>query len=462
MRRRLAAPRPVEGLALILVTVFSLLVFFSASAGLQVRQGESPLANLPGALLPPLGVMISFGFFHHFLCFNRFRSEQIILPVISLLLMVGLVMIYRLLGPAGAWQQILRGFLPGLLAAGVLVAHPAWIERIRRWAIPICLGGLALPILTGLFGTVDETGARLALKLGPLPAIQTSEMLKLAMIIFLAWFIERQKRATDGHTSILFNWMRRAALRYFITAVLFVGLSTLALVVMADYGAVLILGCIFMAMLYAGFTKRTFLMIVGTGFTLAVIVVLILAFTWKIPPIIQYRFKAYQDPWSQEIMVVNGQSTGVSIAEGPGYQIQQAIYAVVAGGISGSGLGFGSPDYVPLAHSDFILAAIIEEMGAIIAIAVLFLFGVLLLRIFRAVFLLPPDQVFERLLLVGIGVHLFTQVFIMAGGTLNLLPMTGVTIPFLSLGGAALFTNLVEIGIVMALVRRQERANLDV
>ncbi len=157
-------------------------------------------------------------------------------------------------------------------------------------------------------------------------------------------------------------------------------------------------------------------------------------------------------------MMVNGQPSGVSIAEGPGYQIQQAIYAVIAGGISGSGLGFGSPGYVPLAHSDFILAAVVEELGAVIGVAVLFLFAVLLLRIFRAVLQLPPGQVFERLLLVGIGIHLFTQVFIMAGGTLNLLPVTGVTIPFLSLGGTALLTNLLEIGLVLALVRRQEMA----
>ena len=119
-------------------------------------------------------------------------------------------------------------------------------------------------------------------------------------------------------------------------------------------------------------------------------------------------------------------------------------------------MGFGSPGYVPLAYSDFILAAIIEELGAIIGVAVLFLFAILLLRIFRIVGLLPTGQVFERLLLVGIGAHLFTQVFVMAAGTLNLLPMTGVTVPFLSLGGSALLTNLAEIGIVFAISRRLE------
>ena len=80
----------------------------------------------------------------------------------------------------------------------------------------------------------------------------------------------------------------------------------------------------------------------------------------------------------------------------------------------------------------------------------------LLLRIFRTVSLLPSGQVFERLLLVGIGAHFFTQVFVMASGTLNLLPVTGITIPFLSQGGVALFINLIEVGMVLAIVRRLE------
>jgi cell division protein FtsW (lipid II flippase) len=156
------------------------------------------------------------------------------------------------------------------------------------------------------------------------------------------------------------------------------------------------------------------------------------------------------------VITIGGVSTGITISEGPGYQLQQAIYAIISGGVTGKGLGFGTPYYVPLAHSDFILAAILEELGAIVGVPILFLFAVLLLRTFRISFLLPQGQIFERLLLVGIGVHLFIQVFVMAGGTLNVLPVTGVTIPFLSQGGVALLVNLTEIGIVLAICRRQE------
>jgi cell division protein FtsW (lipid II flippase) len=360
----------------------------------------------------------------------------------------------------GVSQQLWRGLIPGLVIAAGLAAKPHWIEKIRAWAPAIGLVGLLLPVATSLFGVVDETGARLALKLGPLPAIQTSELIKLSMIIFLAWYVEDQGLAAEGRGRPFLRWMRIPAFQYFIPGVLFVAIASLALVSMSDYGAVLILASIFIAMLYAGFETRIFTAVSTIGLALAALAGWIISLTWKVPTVIQYRFLAFRDPWSTALITIDGQSTGLTIAEGPGYQIQQAIYATLAGGITGRGLGFGTPQFVPLAHSDFIFAAILEELGAMTGIALLILFAVLILRIFRIVFMLPSEQVFERLLLVGIGTHLFTQVFVMTGGTLNLFPVTGVTIPFLSQGGMALMVNLIEIGLALALVRRMEGAQV--
>jgi cell division protein FtsW (lipid II flippase) len=246
------------------------------------------------------------------------------------------------------------------------------------------------------------------------------------------------------------------ALHYFIPGGLFVSLATLALVAMSDFGAVLILACLFVGMLYAGFETRIFTTIAAIGLGLAVLAGFALSLTWHVPTVIRYRFLAFLDPWSNAMILQNGQPTGITISEGPGYQIQQSIYAVISGGLTGSGLGFGSPQYVPLAHSDFIFAAIVEEMGAVIGIAILVLFIILVLRILRVAMLLPAGQAFERLLLTGIAIHFFIQVFVMVGGTLNLLPLTGVTIPFLSQGGMALLVNLAEIGLVLGIARRLE------
>jgi cell division protein FtsW (lipid II flippase) len=454
--QREAPARLIEAIAMAMIVMIAILGFLSVTAAALVRQGQNPFPTLFAALLPASLVGLSLAGFHVFLHARGLHGEEIIWPAVSLLVVVGAIMLWRLRGADGVYQQLLRGLFPGIAIAGLFVAWPQGIEKVRRWAPVIGLIGLLLPIATAMFGIVDETGARLALKLGPLPAVQTSELIKLAMIVFLAWYIEEQGQAAEGRAQPIFGWLRLPAVRYFIPGVLFVVIATLALVSMSDYGAVLILGGIFLAMLYAGFETRLFATVAVIGLVLVGVAALVLSVTWEVPAVIQYRFLAFLDPWSPAMITHDGQPTGITIAEGPGYQIQQAIYAIIAGGLLGRGLGFGTPDYVPLAHSDFILAAILEEFGAIIGVAVLFLYAVLLLRLFRLVAMLPPGQTFERLLLVGIGAHLFTQVFVMAGGTLNLLPITGVTLPFLSQGGMALLVNLAEIGLVLAMMRRRE------
>lgn len=380
------------------------------------------------------------------------QADPLILPLVGLLFTLGLLLITRLNGLEGAWQQIVRGFLPGSMLIAFCITWPPLIEYLRRFALPISLAGLALPIATAVFGPLGESGARLALKIGALPPVQTSELLKVALLVFLAWYIEREGRQAEGRAQAVLGVLRLPPLRYFLPGLLFVGMATLALVRMSDFGAVLILGMLFITMLYAGFETRTFATVAAAGLLIALLVGVVLYFNWQPPQVIQQRFLAWSNPWSTAPLP--GGPAGVTIASGPGYQIQHALYAVVAGGVTGTGLGQGYPQFIPLAVSDLIFAALVEELGLAIGLAVLACFVLLTLRILRIAMLLPEGQVFEHLLLIGIAVHLFTQVFVMVGGTLNLLPLTGVTIPFLSLGGSALTVNLGEIGLVLSLASR--------
>ena len=448
--------RLTEAFLLALIFLFGLVGFTLLAIGMQLDQGKNPSAGLPGALLPPLVIGASAAGLHGMMRIRRMQVEQLILPVITLLFTIGLLLVWRLEGASGVWQQLFRGYLPGMAVIVLLIWRPRLVERIRRWAIPICLSGMLLLVATAFFGVIDETGARLALQLGALPAIQPSEIIKLALVIFLAWYIDREGGKAAGRARPFLGWLRLPSIYYFLPGAVFVALAALALVKMSDFGAVLILGFIFAGMLYTGFETRIFLTISAIGLTLVLMLSLILSFTWEVPTVIRYRFLAFQDPWSKEVILLKGQTTGVTVSEGPGYQIQQSINAVVAGGLSGAGLGFGTPQYVPLAQSDFIFAAIIEELGSIIGVAVLILFAILLLRVARIALLLPAEQIFERLVLIGICIHFFVQVFIMVGGTLNLLPITGVTIPFLSQGGMALLVNLTEIGLALSLSQRLE------
>lgn len=425
--------------------------FVSAAAAEAYRQGQDPRLLIAPALIPVAIIGLCFIIPHTALSLRKVSFDQLMLPITALIFCIGMTMIWRLRGSDGILQQITRGLVPGMLICTVLVSWSPLIDYVRRYAVAIGLAGLGLLFLTGLFGVQDETGARLALKLGPLPSVQTSEMIKIALIIFMAWYIDREGRAAEGR-AMNFLWFRLPSVRYIAPAAMFIGAATLALVAMSDFGAVPILGALFIAMLFAGFDTRIFITITVFGLVMGVIVGLVLAQTWDLPATIQYRYLAFQNPWSTQMM-----PNGYTIAEGPGYQIQQALYAVIAGGVTGTGLGMGNPTFIPLAHSDFILAAIIEEMGSAVGIALLVLYAILVLRIFRVVLLLPRGQVFERMLLIGIGVHLFTQAFIMAGGTFDLFPLTGVTLPFLSMGGVSLMVNLIEIGFALTLMQRIDK-----
>ncbi len=451
LRRLKITWRFYEALLLFIIFLAGGVGFVSVAVAGAYRQGTDPQPTIVPAIIPVIIIALCFAIPHFALSLRKIAFDQLILPVTALLFMIGVTMVWRLRGSEGVIQQITRGLAPGVIISTALIAWPPLIELVRRYAVPIGLIGLGLLFLTGLIGVQDETGARLALKLGPLPSIQTSEIIKIALIIFMAWYIEREGRAAEGR-AMNFLWFRLPSLRYIAPAALFVGAATLALVAMSDMGAVPILGALFVAMLFAGFETRIFFTITILGLVMALFVGAILSQTWHIPSTIQYRYLAFQNPWSTQMM-----PSGYTIAEGPGYQIQQSLYAVIAGGVTGAGLGLGTPTFIPLAHSDFIMAAIIEEMGSAVGIALLVLYAILVLRIFRIVLLLPHGQVFERLLLIGIGVHLFTQAFIMAGGTFDLFPMTGVTLPFLSLGGVSLMVNVIEVGLVLAIMQRVEK-----
>lgn len=451
-----AFSRRIEALLLVAVALVALLGFAMAHARSQLAHGSSPLDGLAGAWAPPTLLIVGLYILHFVLAWRRVDVEQLILPLVGLLLSIGLLLLWRLLPPWATWQQLTRGLLPGLVAMALLAMFPGLVERLRSdWPVTSSLVGLALLVATAFAGVRDEAGARLALRLGPLPAIQTSELVKLSLIIFLGWYVESEGRAAHGRAWSL-GPLRLPPIRYVIPGTLFVSLASLALVKMSDLGAILILGALFLTLLYAGLKRRVFLTMVVIGLALSLAAGIVLARYWQPPAALQLRFAAFADPWSQEPLTIDGQPTGITIAQGPGYQIQQAIYAIVDGGIAGTGIGAGTPQNVPLAHSDMIFAAVAEELGAMGGLAVLACFAILLLRILRVAMLLPAGQVFERLLLVGIAAHLFAQVFVMVGGTVDLLPLTGVTIPFLSQGGMALTVNLLEIGLVLAVAQRLE------
>ena len=201
--RKFAYSRFVEGLLWACAALTGLLGFALVSLAEKVQSRQDPLQGLGVALIPVIVTGLFWLVVHLFLEFRRNRTDQIILPVTALIFNVGLTMIYRLQGTEGAWQQITRGFIPGIIAILVLLNFPILIEKIRRWAVPLSIAGLLISFATAFLGVQDETGARLSLHLGPLPSIQTSEIIKLTLIVFLAWFIDREgERVVRGRADL--------------------------------------------------------------------------------------------------------------------------------------------------------------------------------------------------------------------------------------------------------------------
>ena len=157
------------------------------------------------------------------------------------------------------------------------------------------------------------------------------------------------------------------------------------------------------------------------------------AFAYFASDLVRFRFNGWLNPWSDP--------------NGGYYQIVQSIRAIDAGGIVGYGIGNGTPNQIPLAHSDFIFAAIVNEWGKLGACALLTLTLLVVQRIYKISFSQPAGSAIQ-LLVLGVGVFLAVQATVNIGGVVRALPLTGVTLPFVSYGGSSMFVGFIGIGLV--------------
>jgi peptidoglycan glycosyltransferase len=196
-----------------------------------------------------------------------------------------------------------------------------------------------------------------------------------------------------------------------------------------DLGSSLLFFTLFVVMMWVATERATYLVIGAILFAGAAFA------SWKMFDHVQTRVDIWLDPWKDEY--------------GKGFQIVQALYGIGDGGITGTGLGRGSPDTVPLAQNDFIFAAIGEEMGlagaAIILMAYLLLIGAGLRVALRT------DRPFEKLLAVGLTTIVGVQAFIIIGGVIKVVPLTGITLPFVSYGGSSLLSNYIVLALLLRL-----------
>jgi cell division protein FtsW (lipid II flippase) len=356
------------------------------------------------------------------------NRDPYLLPVVALLSGWGLLTIWRLDVTFGLRQTAWLVVALLVLVRGLRL--PADLRFLRRYKYVWLTGGLLLTALTLVFGA-HPLGYGPRLWLGCCGVyFQPSEPLKLLMIVYLAAYL-----ADRLHTSALVPPRAPAPLLPLLAPTLImIGLALLLLLAQRDLGAASIFLFLYAAIVYVA-TGR-WRVIVASALALG----LGGAAAYELFDVVQVRVDAWLDPWADP--------------SGGAYQIIQSLLAVANGGMLGRGPGLGSPGLVPVPHSDFIFAAIAEESGLLGAVGLLALLALLAVRGLRAA-LYAPDP-YRRTLAAGLSAYLAAQSVLIIGGNLRLLPLTGVTLPFVSYGGSSLLVSMLTLLILLHISRRDE------
>ena len=392
-----------------------------------------------------LGVL-AFGL-HIALRFVAPEADPFILPIATLLNGLGIAEIYRLdiaeelTGwSADSIRQIAWTAIAIVIALAVVVVirNPRVLQRYRYIAMFTGIVLLLLPLLPGIGS--ERFGARLWLDFGFF-SFQPGELAKIALAIFFAGYLV-QARESLSLVGKKFLGMRFPRARDLGPILVIWAAAMVVLIVQKDLGTSLLYFGLFLVMIYVA-TGRLSWVVLGLVLFVGGAFVASQLFSH-----VASRFHGWLDAFNPEVYNAFGGS----------YQLVQGIFGLAHGGLVGTGLGEGRPQIVPLAQSDYIIASLGEELGLAGLFAILALYLMFVSRGMRIGFAGQDD--FGRLLAVGLSFVIALQVFIVVGGVTRVIPLTGLTTPFLAAGGSSLVANWIIVALLLRLsdsVRNQPR-----
>ncbi len=351
-------------------------------------------------------------------------ADGTLLPLAVLLNGIGYVVIARLserlAGLQTTWTFIA---VIAFVLTLVVVQRPSDLARLKWTFLFIGAGLLMLPLVPGIGTSVG--GARIWVSIGPIN-FQPGEFAKIALALFFAGYLADNRELIAAGTRRI-GPMRIPELRFLLPVTLAWGFAVAVMVAEKDLGSALLFFTLFTVMMWVA-TERAIYLILGLVLFSAA------AYTaYQLFSVVQTRVSIWLDPWSQY--------------EGKGYQIVQAMFAFANGGTGGTGLGLGSPTKIPAAKTDYIFAAIGEEMGLVGATAVLIAFLLMIGAGLRIA--VRSERAFEKLLATGLTTIIGMQAFIIIGGVVRVVPLTGITLPFVSYGGSSLLANWVLLALLI-------------
>lgn len=359
----------------------------------------------PGALLIGAVLCILIGYAHWIV--RRFfpAGDRYLVSFATILPAIGIAMLYRV-NTAVALRQIVWFILGVVLYCGIVIVLPDLkrFARLRYLYMALTLIFVSLAMFIG----TEVNGAKNWVFIGG-ASFQPSEFAKIFLVLYLASAL----RSYHDLKSLLEPAVVVAICLGFV-------------VLQKDLGSALIFSCIALAMVFIATNKLKYVL---AAFGIGSLGALASYFLFDH---VKIRVRMWLDPFSDR--------------HGTGYQIVQGLYAIASGGLLGRGLYQGSPSLIPVRESDYIFAIIAEEFGIIFSMGLLIIYFLMFLRSIRVA--LNVRSIFSSLLSVGFSVMIAMQVIVIVGGVLNVIPLTGITMPLVSYGGTSMLTVFFALGII--------------
>jgi cell division protein FtsW (lipid II flippase)/cell division protein FtsI/penicillin-binding protein 2 len=409
--------RNTELLLLLIAAPIVILLY----AMIVVNQGQSLNVDTLGV---PLGIFAAFAIAH--LAVRKWApgADAAILPISFALSGIGIAFITRL-APELAVKQVLW-LVAGIVCMILILAFVKNIDKIANFKYTLMLAGFLLllsPMVPGLGQEIN--GSRIWLSLGPF-SFQPGELAKIMIVLFLAGYL-----AANREMLSVFTWkigpFTLPDFRTLLPMLLMWAISLLIVIFEKDLGSALVVFFVFISMLYVASGKKSYVIV---GFILAAIGAVAM---WSIFEHVQVRVSTWLDPFAD--------------ANGTGYQLCQAIYSMADGDLFGVGIGNGLCSQIPVVESDYIFAAIAEETGLLGAAGLLLLYLCFAVRGILTAARAKSDV--SSFIATGLTICLVLQAFIIVGGVTRLIPLTGLTLPFVSQGGSSLLASFITVGFLL-------------
>jgi len=413
--------------SLLLIAVDFLIMF----AGLGIIMlGQHPKVDyspIPWALgAAVLGIAVQL-----FLIKGRFNDDIWIFPMVLFFSSVGIIMLARL-KPILCVPQ-LRWLIIGMLVMVLVLYFSRQLKNMMQYQYILGICTLVVLCLSLLFG-VEIGGSKNWLVLGPF-SVQPSEFGKILLVLFLAAFLSDHKdMLKEARKKFLF--LDLPPLRFIAPLLVIWGIAILMFVVQRDLGSALLFFCMAVFMTYMGTGSKSYVFIAMCFICLGAVV------SYTFFSHVQVRFNIWLDPWQDAV--------------GQAYQVVQSLFAFAAGGVWGTGFTHGHPGLIPEVHTDFIFSAIGEEFGLLGCTVIMMVYVLLFYR--GIMVALNCKKELHTLVAAGFSIALFTQAFIIIAGVTKFLPLTGITLPFISYGGSSMVSGFIMIGLLLALSKK-ERVN---